>query len=58
MYFRLSFGSGTKCQAEIRLRSQARQNAEKKDFSLKCCLLAFISVALGPVVSYNRTICK
>ena len=27
------------------------QNAEKKDFSVKCCLLAFNIVALGPVVS-------
>ena len=27
------------------------QNAEKKDFSSKCCLLAFNIVALGPVVS-------
>ena len=26
------------------------QNAEKKDFSVKCCLLAFNIVALGPVV--------
>ena len=26
-------------------------NAEKKDFSVKCCLLAFNIVALGPVVS-------
>ena len=28
------------------------QNAEKKDFSVKCCLLAFNIVALGPVVSF------
>ena len=27
------------------------QNAEKKDFSVKYCLLAFNIVALGPVVS-------
>ena len=27
------------------------QNAEKKDFSMKCCLLAFNTVALCPVVS-------
>ena len=27
------------------------QNAEKKDFSVKCCLLAFNIAALGPVVS-------
>ena len=27
------------------------QNAEKEDFSVKCCLLAFNIVALGPVVS-------
>ena len=27
------------------------QNAEKKDFSVKCCLLAFNIVALSPVVS-------
>ena len=27
------------------------QNAEKKDFSVKCCLLAFNIVVLGPVVS-------
>ena len=27
------------------------QNAEKKDFPVKCCLLAFNIVALGPVVS-------
>ena len=27
------------------------QNAEKKDFSVKCCLLAFNIVALDPVVS-------
>ena len=27
------------------------QNAEKKDFSVKCGLLAFNIVALGPVVS-------
>ena len=27
------------------------QNAEKKDFSVKCCLLAFNFVAPGPVVS-------
>ena len=27
------------------------KNAEKKDFSVKCCLLAFNIVALGPVVS-------
>ena len=27
------------------------QNAEKKDFSVKCCLLGFNIVALGPVVS-------
>ena len=27
------------------------QNAEKKDFSVKCCLLAFNIVALGAVVS-------
>ena len=26
------------------------QNVEKKDFSVKCCLLAFNIVALGPVV--------
>ena len=29
------------------------QNAEKKDFSMKCCLLAFNIVAVGPVVSYH-----
>ena len=27
------------------------QNAEKKDFPVKCCLLAFNIVALDPVVS-------
>ena len=27
------------------------QNAEKKDFPVECCLLAFNIVALGPVVS-------
>ena len=27
------------------------QNVEKKDFSVKCCLLAFNIVALGQVVS-------
>ena len=27
------------------------QNAEKKDFPVKCCLLTFNIVALGPVVS-------
>ena len=27
------------------------QNAEKKDFSMKCCLLAFYIVALGSVAS-------
>ena len=27
------------------------ENAEKKDFSVKCCLLAVNIVALGPVVS-------
>ena len=27
------------------------QNAEKKDFPVKCCLLAFNIVVLGPVVS-------
>ena len=27
------------------------QNAEKKDFSVKCWLLAFNTVTLGPVVS-------
>ena len=27
------------------------QNAEKKDFSVRCCLLVFNIVALGPVVS-------
>ena len=27
------------------------QNEVKKDFSVKCCLLAFNIVALGPVVS-------
>ena len=27
------------------------QNAVKKDFSVKCCLLAFNIVAQGPVVS-------
>ena len=28
-----------------------RQNAAKKDFPVKCCLLSFSIVALGPVVS-------
>ena len=27
------------------------QNAEKKDFSVKCCLLTFNIAALGPAVS-------
>ena len=27
------------------------QNAEKKDFSVKCCLRAFNIVALGPIFS-------
>ena len=30
---------------------------ENNNFSVKCCLLAFNIVALGPAVSF-RTICK
>ena len=29
------------------------QNVENKNFSVKCCLLAFNIVAVGPVVSYH-----
>ena len=34
------------------------QNAEKKDFSVKCCLLEFNIVAQGPVVSLELFISR
>ena len=34
------------------------QNAEKKDFSVKCCLLAFNIVAQGPVVSLELIVSR
>ena len=34
------------------------QNTEKKDFSVKCCLLAFNIVALGSVVSLELFISR
>ena len=33
-------------------------NVENKNFLVKCCLLAFNIVALGPVVSLESSICK
>ena len=39
------------CSCSIHVFAFVGQNAEKKDFPVKCCLLAFNIVALGTVVS-------
>ena len=52
----LLFASPAVCHVLMHDICLKGQNAEKKDFSVKCCLLAFNIVALGPVVSLELLI--